>query len=328
MPMEFRSLSWRRKRRSMLRKKPLSPIMLHNTRSFMLCTCRLGRERIHFSDLIASNDPYSFARSYAYNVTPVTDNAPFFFFTLKASQILGEQGLRKGIDWKVNLGVLVLLVVLIISFCAVLAFLILPLALKGGAIRRSPVPLLYFVAIGLGYILVEITFIQRFVLFLGHPIYALTVVIFLLLLSSGVGSLSSRFWLPQPKMGWIPLVLVVTTLLSYLVFLPGRLAGLVGLPFANRLAISALLLVPLGFLMGMPFPTGLRALTDCRGASAIPSDNTVEWAWAMNAGASVLGSVLAMVIAIQFGLGVTLACGAIAYASAWLLLPTIQRKTA
>ena len=117
-----------------------------------------------FSDLIASNDPYAFARGYAYNVAPVTDNAPFFFFTLKAGQILGEKGLRDGIDWKVNLGVLVLLLVLVISLIAVLAFLILPLALRSRNARQSPFPLLYFVAVGLGYILVEIAFIQRFVL--------------------------------------------------------------------------------------------------------------------------------------------------------------------
>jgi predicted membrane-bound spermidine synthase len=279
-----------------------------------------------FSDLIASNDPYGFARSYAYNIAPVTDNAPFFFFTLKPSQILGERGSRKSIDWKVNLGVLVLILVLIISVCAVVLFLILPLALKASPLRQSPVPLLYFVAIGIGYILVEITFIQRFVLFLGHPTYALTVVIFLLLLSSGVGSLTSRLWLPQPRMGWIPLVLVIATLLSYVLFLPGRLAGLVGLPFAYRLLVSALLLVPLGFVMGMPFPTGLRALSSPEPA-APGIDSTIEWAWAINAAASVLGSVLAMVVAIQFGLTVTLACGAIAYASAWLLLPTVRRKT-
>src|SRR6266581_3105328 len=74
-----------------------------------------------FFDLIASNDPYSFARQYAYNVSPVSDNAPFFFFTLKAGQILEEKGLQQGVDWKVNLGVLVLLLVLVISVVAVLA---------------------------------------------------------------------------------------------------------------------------------------------------------------------------------------------------------------
>ena len=213
-----------------------------------------------FSDLIASNDPYAFARGYAYNVAPVTDNAPFFFFTLKAGQILGEKGLREGIDWKVNLGVLVLLLVLVISLIAVLAFLVLPLALRSRSGRQSPLPLLYFVAVGLGYILVEIAFIQRFVLFLGHPTYALTVVIFLLMLSSGAGSLLSRRWLPRTELAWVPLVLVIVTLLADVFFLPGRLAALVGMDFGYRLLVSGVLLVPLGFVMGMPFPTGLRAL--------------------------------------------------------------------
>ncbi len=285
-----------------------------------------------FSDLIASNDPYAFARGYAYNVAPVTDNAPFFFFTLKPAQILGEKGLRSGIDWKVNLGVLVLLLVLVISLVAVLAFLILPLALRTRKGRQSPLPLFYFIAVGLGYILVEIAFIQRFVLFLGHPTYALTVVIFLLMLSSGAGSLFSRLWLPRTNLGWVPLVLVIVTLLADVLFLPGRLAALVGLDFGYRLLISGVLLVPLGFAMGMPFPTGLRALAALPApefpAGPAASDNSVEWAWAMNAAASVLGSVLAMVIAIQFGLTVTLTCGAAAYLAALLLMPALRTKAA
>jgi len=280
-----------------------------------------------FSDLIASNDPYAFARGYAYNVGPVNDNAPFFFFTLKPGQILGEKGLREGIDWKVNLGVLVLLLVLVISLCAVLAFLVLPLALKSRKTRQSALPLLYFVAVGLGYILVEIAFIQRFVLFLGHPTYALTVVIFLLMISSGAGSLFSRLWLPRAEMGWVPLTLVIATLLVYVFFLPTRLAQLVGLDFGFRLLVSGVLLIPLGFVMGMPFPTGLRALAAAP-APGFPAsqDNAVEWAWAMNAAASVLGSVLAMVIAIQFGLTTTLACGAAAYLLALAMMPALRSK--
>ena len=283
-----------------------------------------------FTELIASNDPYRFAQGYAYNVAPVTDNAPFFFFTLKAGQILGQQALQHGIDWKVNLGVLVLILVLVISVAAVVGFLILPLALQGG--RQSPLPLLYFVAVGLGYILVEIAFIQRFVLFLGHPTYALTVVIFLLMLSSGAGSLFSRHWLSRTEKAWMPLVLVVIGLVAGVFFLPGVLVRWVGLAFSYRLVVSGMLLVPLGFVMGMPFPTGLRALS-ARPVSEVPSgatvaDNAVEWAWAMNAAASVLGSVLAMVIAIEFGLNVTLACGVAAYGLALLLLPALRPRRA
>lgn len=280
-----------------------------------------------FSELIESNDPYGFARHYDFNVAPVNDNAPFFFFTLKPEQILGDKGLRRGVDWKVNLGVVVLLLVLAISAAAVILFLLLPLAWGGPTSRGAAFPLLYFVAIGLGYILVEVAFIQRFVLFLGHPTYALTVVIFLLLLSSGAGSLLSRKWLPQAEKGWLPLALVLVTLATYVVFLPGRLAMLVGLPLGARLMISGVLLAPLGFVMGMPFPTGLRCIANRQlagSARAASCDNAIEWAWAMNAAASVLGSVLAMVIAIQFGLTVTLACAAVAYLAALLLTPILR----
>ena len=101
-------------------------------------------------------------------------------------------------------------------------------------------------------------------------------------------------------------------LLLYVAVLPGLLERLVGLALLVKLLVSAGLLVPLGFAMGMPFPTGLRALCRLRRAPAgrDGDGNLVEWAWAMNAASSVLGSVLAIVIAIQFGLNVTLACGA------------------
>lgn len=274
-----------------------------------------------FTQLITRNDPFAFAAQYPYNVAPVNDNSPFFFFTLRLDQIIHQRALQQGIDWKVNLGVAVLGMVFVISVVAVFAFLIIPLALRSGNGEQRTLPLLYFVAVGLGYILVEIAFIQRFVLFLGHPTYALTVVVFLMLLSSGLGSLASRKWMVETRRCRLPLLLIIAALLAYVFVLPAILNALVGLPFVVKLMISAVILVPLGCAMGMPFPTGLRALASlARGTSK----NSVEWAWAMNAASSVLGSVLAMVIAIQFGLNITLACGAAAYLLALLLTKTLQ----
>jgi hypothetical protein len=212
---------------------------------------------------------------------------------------------------------------LILSVLAVLAFLVLPLLLKGGAKPRATPALFYFVAVGLGYILVEVTFIQRFVLFLGHPTYALTVVVFLMLLASGAGSLSCTNWFPDSRRVWLPLTLIVVAVLVYVWALPLILDRLVGEPFSAKLVISGALLVPLGFAMGMPFPTGLRALAAMTHEGA--GGNSVEWAWAMNAASSVLGSVLAIVIAIQFGLNVTLSCGAAAYLLALLLRGKLLR---
>jgi hypothetical protein len=186
----------------------------------------------------------------------------------------------------------------------------------------------------LGYILVEIAFIQRFVLFLGHPTYALTVVIFLLLLSSGAGSLASRRWLSSTARGWIPLGVLVLAISLYTWGLTGLLTSLIGLPFLMKLVVSAVVLVPLGLVMGMPFPTGLRAMANTpevelpasEFGEAVNGDSAVEWAWAVNAASSVLGSVLAMVIAIHFGLNTTVACGAAAYLLSLALFPTLAPR--
>jgi len=182
--------------------------------------------------------------------------------------------------------------------------------------QRARLPaLLYFIAVGLGYILVEISLIQRFVLFLGHPTYALTVVVFSLLLSSGAGSVMARRWIADAQKLRMVLIAVVAFIAVNVLVLPSLLSAAVGLAFILKLVISAAVLVPLGFFMGMPFPTGLKLL-DASGES------TVEWAWALNASASVLGSVAAMIIAIHFGLTVTLACAGLAYLCAAALSRT------
>jgi hypothetical protein len=126
------------------------------------------------------------------------------------------------------------------------------------------------------------------------------VVVFLLLLSSGLGSIAAR---PNTRLG---LTMIVALILANVAFLPMLLSAAVGLAFVLKLLISVVVLAPLGFMMGMPFPTGLKLLSES-------GNCTVEWAWAMNAGASVLGSVTAMVIAIHFGLTITLICAAMAY---------------
>jgi len=274
-----------------------------------------------FRNLIESNDPARFAQNYAYNVSPVSDSAPFFFFTLKTRHVLENimAGTGHGMDWRINLGVVVLGMLLIISIVAVLAFLILPLALhrhrEGDIHKTGIIALLYFITVGFGFILVEISLIQRFVLFLGHPTYALTVVVFLLLLSSGAGSVAARRRINSGSKILPLLSLISALIVVHVVLLPWLLSAAVGLPFAVKLLLSGAVLAPLGFLMGMPFPTGLRLV------------KTVEWAWAINAAASVLGSVMAMIIAIHFGLTVTLLCAAAAYLLAGLCSRTWRGAT-
>ncbi len=282
-----------------------------------------------FGKLIQSNDPRSFAEQYAFNVAPVDDNNPFFFFTLKLGH--GVKNLEHGMDRKMNVGVIVLGLLVVISAGAVALFLLLPIAFSPQARSGRSVRVLYFIAIGLGYIMAEIAFIQRFVLFLGHPTYALTVVVFLMLLSSGLGSLLSRRWFGEPTRVTLALAFIVMVLMIYVFSLPQLLGGLVGLPFVVKLLISGMLIVPLGTAMGMPFPSGLRALSASSGGSkdvdpCFSGEGAIEWAWAMNAASSVLGSVLAMVIAIAFGLNIALAGAAAAYVCAALLVSAFRRS--
>ena len=278
-----------------------------------------------YAALIQGNDAPRFSEQYPFNVAPVYDSSPFFFFTLKPTVALGQllHSSRGRQAWKNNMGILVLAFLIGLSTVAVLAFLVLPLLLVSGKPSRHLLALMYFVAIGLGYIMVEIALIQRFVVFLGHPTYAMTVVVFCMLLSSGVGSLVSRRWFSQTARIRLALIAIAAAVLVYMFVLPGLLTQYVGLPFAIRLVMSCTVLIPLGFIMGMPFPTGLRALSEKISASgenhANSSENIIEWAWAMNAGSSVLGSVVAMVVAMSSGLNAVLVCAAAAYLIAGLV---------
>jgi len=277
-----------------------------------------------------------FIRNYPFDIAPVTDDAPFFFFTSKtrgALRALRTRLAHKDVvefdGLKNNLGVEILGMLLIISIVAVLSFLVGPLALHCSAQKQHVAPLLYFVTIGLGYILVEIALIQRFVLFLGHPTYALTVVLFLMLFSSGIGSVVSRRWLNETWRVRRVLAAIIGMVALYVAVLHTLLGFLVGLPFWTKLLISAALLAPLGFLMGMPFPTGLRVIASKGSAlrsaplehfsEPVADNSLIEWAWAMNAASSVLGSALAMVVAIHFGFSAALAFAAGAYLIAAIL---------
>lgn len=265
--------------------------------------------------LLQSTSARQFARTYPYNVAPATDNQPFFFYTVRTAAVLGLANVKGGVsmDWKTNLALFLLLSLLVLSIFAVLVFLFLPL--WGRRVRWEPGrrrDLLYFLALGLGYILVEMALIQRLGLFLGQPTYALTVVIFALLAGSSVGSRwGGEGRRAIARMRWAVLALVLVLALGW--FALGRvLSAALAWPLPARVVLTLALLAVPAFLMGMPFPAGIRRL-------AAEDHQTVPWAWAVNAAAGVLGSVLAIFLAIHFGMDVTLMSGAVCYLAAELL---------
>ena len=268
-----------------------------------------------FHDLLHSPNPEQFERAYTFDITAVSDNRPFFFYTVQARDLWNfwKSASRASADFKVNKAVPLLLALAAVSLAATTLLLLLPPALLGarlpakGGVRGF---LLYFVFIGCGYLLIEVALIQKFVLFLGHPTYALTVVIFSMLLASGLGSYFSGRLLVNREGRLIKIlgcVALCAALWAWI--LSALLPAAVGLALALKVAITVLLIAPLGFLMGMPFPAGLERLEQWH-------QPAVRWAWSLNAGASVLGSVGALVCCIYLGLIQTLIVGGLLYVAA------------
>ncbi|MBW8012288.1 MAG: hypothetical protein FVQ83_13815 [Chloroflexi bacterium] len=272
-----------------------------------------------FTSLLAAQDREDWYASYPYEITPTDDNRPFFGHFFKWSQA-GQLLAEMGNTWQPfgGAGYFVLLVLLGLALVMAGVLILLPLAIVRlrTTMRKSLPPkaeqgqalpvLIYFGLIGLAFLQVEIPLIQRFILFLGQPAYALTTVLFALLLFSGVGSrLSHR--LPHRR----TLAVLVIVVLAIPVGLPVLFELALGLNLSVRVALTIVLLAPLGFLMGVPFPRGIQELED----SAI---GLIPWVWGVNGAASVVSSVLAALLALSFGFNVVLLIGALCYAGAWV----------
>ena len=270
-----------------------------------------------FRSLLTAADLSRFYASYPFDVRPVSDNRPFFFYTVQPRDLAAFvlHASRGTADYKINSALPVLFGLIIISLLATAVILSLPPLLLANRLPRSPGTLralLFFLFIGAGYIIIQVALIQKFVLFLGHPTYALTVIIFSMLLSSGCGSFASRYLIKSrmPRLKFLlALIVLANIVLAFVV--PYVSEGGVALPFAVKVLISVLLISPVGFAMGMPFPTGLTLLEKVMPAS-------VRWAWAVNAASSVMGSAAAMFLAIYLGLQMTLILGGLCYLGALL----------
>ncbi len=268
-----------------------------------------------FRTLLTTSNLEHFYDSYPFDVRPVSDNRPFFFYTVQARDLLdfALHGSRLTADYKINSAIPVLFGLVAISIVATLVILSLPPLLLGHRLPRDEASiraLLFFLFIGAGYIIIQVALIQRFVLFLGHPTYALTVIIFSMLLSSGCGSFASKRLVRNDvtRLGRVLLHIIGGNVILALIVSPISESG-VALPFPIKVLISVTLISPLGFAMGMPFPTGLTLLERVMPAS-------VRWAWAINAASSVMGSAAAMFLAIYIGLQLTLIVGSVFYLGA------------
>ena len=305
----------------LISRKPFEPGDIERARALFAAA---GMEAVYlpgvelhnpFYELLHTANPEEFEHSYPFDITPVTDNRPYFFYTVQPRDLVSflKTAPREEADYKINKAVPLLFSLMGISIAATLLVLLAPPLVLGARLpeRRGVTGfLLYFLFTGTGYILIEVGLIQKFVLFLGHPVYALSVVIFSLLVWSGAGSFASRAFIGKQEGRLIKTLgsIAILTAIMALV-LSSLLTPLVGLPLPLKMFLAVLLIAPLGFAMGMPFPIGLDRLQEWHPPA-------IRWAWSLTAAASVLGSVGALVCSIYLGLIQTLIFGGIFYLAA------------
>ena len=260
------------------------------------------------ADLKAATD------GYYLDLSPSTDSRPFFFNQLRITSLFDAKILadpwQQGVFGGNLVATLTLAMLVAISFLLVVATIVLPLApaLRASGARLAWAGTVYFALIGTGFMMAEIGLLQRISVFLGHPVYALSIVLFSLILATGLGSLLSDR-LP-PDRAWKLLLWALLTggyLYALPEWLPGILARLDSANLLVRAALCVAVLLPAGLLMGFGFPTGMRLV------SAIDPRPT-PWFWGINGAAGVLAASVTVMCSIVFSIDVTLRAGAVCYA--------------
>jgi hypothetical protein len=272
-----------------------------------------------FTKLILAEDPKKIYESYPLNIEPTYDNSPFFFNNVRIKEYRQAFSLNYE-SQKTNLGMFVLVALFVITLVLVAAFLIGPLAIFRREVLRTDRAkrlrlIFYFACLGMGFITVEISLVQKFTLFLGHPVYALAVILFSLLLFSSLGSyLTGRLNLDTlGRSVQRAIAAIWAIVLIYIAVLPFFFYNYVGLPLPAKVVMAVAFLIPLALVMGMPMPIGIR-LAHREEAALIP------WAWGVNGATSVLGSVATFILAITFGFNQALIVGLVIYALAAALI--------
>ncbi|MEN8154181.1 MAG: hypothetical protein ABFR75_09160 [Acidobacteriota bacterium] len=280
-----------------------------------------SREIVYSPDRIKDNIYYDLAGNKfretidnsSVNVAPVYDNSPYFNqpnkigqFEFSNNKIMSQWG-QNAVKVNLKYSNSVYLSILVISILFSLLFIYLPLKIKTKSNNNSGM-IFYFFLIGMAFITVEIILIKIFQLYLGNPAYSISAIIFALLVSSGIGSLlSEKINRIFGKKTILYLSIFIFSILAiYAFFLFSITYSLIQFGLMGRLLITVLLISVLGIPMGVMFPTGLRSLGK--------SDRVmIGWAWGANAFATVIGSVITVIIAINWNFSVSMILAALLY---------------
>ena len=279
-----------------------------------------------FADIASAERMGAAIAGHPLNIAAPTDDRPFFFYMLRLRDVFNtarwrDQGIVQFNMAAVGvLGILFVTVIVLTGLCIGL-----PLVLSGsrGDLAGAGPHLLFFAAIGFGFMLVEISQVQRLAIFLGHPVYSLSVVLFSLLLSSGAGSLSTarlHSGTSASQSALVRIALLLVVLVAFGAITPAAVRQFEAASTTMRILVSVGILSPLGFFMGMAFPIGMR-----RALRELPS--LAPWLWGVNGAASVCASVAAVVIAIGLGISAAFWAGVACYGAALAALVWMDRVT-
>jgi spermidine synthase len=275
------------------------------------------------AEAILGDERTEFFERYKFSLKPATDDRPYFFHFFKWSVLPEIFSLReKGGLPLLEGGYLVLVATLVQALVASVILILLPLFFASKEKRSSnPVSkrrvVTYFLSVGLAFLFIEIAFIQKFILFLHHPLYAVALVLTAFLIFAGLGS---GFSWRLVKGGYyrhaitVSVIGIVVLGLLYMLFIGSVFAQFQSLSIAVKIPLTLIMIAPLAFFMGMPFPLALAKLGDI-------APNMIPWAWGVNGCASVVSAVLATILAIAIGFNAVIVLALLLYGVAWSSFP-------
>jgi hypothetical protein len=266
-------------------------------------------------------DRAQFIEAFPLNITPTSDDRPYFHNFMKGMGLTESKlFLRDPPAMHGNPFFIVIQLLLSTVFAVILIFVPVLVTqrkeLKRRYLKRF---LLFFICLGVGFIAIEISLMQKLVLFLGHPLYSVTVTLFSMLVFAGIGSLISERWLQSstPRALLVPAALAVSLVL-FVVLSPKAVVAWVGWPTWGRILIATAMLAPVSLLLGMPFAYGIRLVNHS-------NPTIIPWAWAVNGCMTVVGSILTVILSMNYGFNVVLIGAIVVYVAAFL---AVRRTTA
>ncbi|MEW5822535.1 MAG: hypothetical protein AB1782_20240, partial [Cyanobacteriota bacterium] len=270
-----------------------------------------------FEYILTNNNLNKFFKNYPLKIFPPTDDKPFFFNMLRFKDIFNSSIHKDGVNIFNLKAIVILAYIIVIVTILALMCIIAPLVLKTpkNTLKTSVPFLFYFAAIGFGFMFIEISQMQRLIIFLGHPVYALSVVLFTLLIASGIGSYLTNKLNKEncKKLSLKFMVLILTSLLIFGLITPVALDMFRESENYIRILVASGILFSIGIFMGTAFPVGIKSAAESK-------EYLTPLLWGINGAASVCASVYSIAIAIEYGINVTFWVGFVFYIIAMVSL--------